>query len=74
MVMVKEVIGKRREIFLSKVNFLYFDVCEKGRGLIISFLLCFVRFWIKKIIILFFIFILYIYICGKYYVYYVLGK
>ena len=48
MVTAKEAIGKRREIFLRKANFLYFDVCEKGRGLINSLVLRFVRFWIKK--------------------------
>lgn len=48
MVTAKEAIGKRREIFLSKANFLHFDVCEKGRGLIISLVLRYARFWIKK--------------------------
>ena len=74
MVTAKEAIGKRREIFLSKANFLYFDVCEKGRGLIISLLLRFARFWIKKITTLSSTLILYIHICGKYHAYYVSGK
>ena len=74
MVTAKEAIGKRREIFLSKANFLYFDVCEKGRGLIISLVLRFARFWIKKITTLSSTLILYIHICGKYYAYYVSGK
>ena len=74
MVTAKEAIGKGREIFLSKAKFLYFDVSEKGRGLIIGVVLRFARFWIKQITSLSSTPILYIHICGKYYAYYASGK
>ena len=74
MVTAKEALGKGREIFLSKAKFLYFDVCEKGRGLIISLVLRFARFWIKQITSVSSILILYIHICGKYYASYASGK
>ena len=74
MVTAKEAIGKGREIFLSKAKFLYFDVSEKGRGLIIGLVLRFARFWIKQITTLSSTLILYIHICGKYYAYYASGE